>query len=177
MDIERMKKINQMIPELKKQGFAVNSSEAAVQSDQIFRNAQGDDIITRSAHAEPAIHDAPSTSLDDHPTMEKAPEVSESGSVVGAVHPDMLLQVQKLEDRMSTVESQIDNVIAKMNEMIMVITKLEKSAEGGAMSSAPKETQQKIAPKGESKTQPHARSGNYTSTDVDINKIFYYGNK
>ena len=52
MDIERMKKINQMIPELKKQGFAQFSSDAAVQSDQMFRNLQGDDIISRTAEAQ-----------------------------------------------------------------------------------------------------------------------------
>jgi len=171
MDLERMKKINQMIPELKKQGFAATSNEAAMQSDQLYRNLQNDDIITRTANL-------PTPDQNSTAPAVETPDTGVAGSVVGGAAPEVMATVSALEGRVEALEGQLDQVISKMNEMIQVITHLEEG--GKASADAPKEeVQQKISKKqsSEEKKEPHARSGNYTSSDVDINKIFYYGNK
>lgn len=167
MDLERMKKINSMIPELKKQGFAKDNSEAALQSDALFRNQEeGESVIQSTSHvvgerpAEPA-------------PLEQAPEATAST----AVNTQVVAQVGALEQKVASLENDINAIIEKMNEMIQAITTLEKGV-ASAPQQGPRETQQTIAPKAQEKKQEnHVRSGDYTSSDVDINKIFYYGNK
>jgi len=168
MDIERMKKINSMIPELKKQGFAKNNREAAIQSDAIFKHDDKPSVIeeTSNVYGETA---APQQEAKNQPEPAVEPVSSTSS-------PELLAKVGALEEKVGNLENDVTAIIEKLNEMIGVISELEQ-AKGQIPSgeAQPKETQKKIAEP--EKKEPHARSGNYTSADVDINKIFYYGNK
>ena len=90
-----------------------------------------------------------------------------------AQNNEAMEKISALEQKVGSIENDMSAIIEKMNEMIGAIMKLEKSTSG----QVPKETQQKIVKEEPKKQEGHVRSGNYTSTDVDINKIFYYGNK
>ncbi|HKZ39992.1 MAG TPA: hypothetical protein VJ044_03470 [Candidatus Hodarchaeales archaeon] len=165
MDIERMKKINSMIPELKRQGFAVNSADAALQSDQIFRNQDEYSVIQDTAN----VLTTPTSTANPLPPPTPV-----------AQSPESIAQVKAMEHKLGAMEERLSILMDKMNEMISVITELEKFRDH-VKSTQPRETQQTIpTPKKEEKAEQkegHVRSGNYTSADVDIHKMFYYGNK
>jgi len=79
-----------------------------------------------------------------------------------------------MSQRLNTLEAQVSTVTAKMNEMIKMINKLEKLQGSTPVQAEP--TQRQTVIKEEPK-KVNPRSGNFESKDVEIDKIFYFGNK
>ncbi|MBI4449204.1 hypothetical protein HY641_04220 [Candidatus Woesearchaeota archaeon] len=168
-DIEKLKKIAKLSAELKRHGFAASSDEAIKQSEAIFQERI----------------------LAPHGMTEAAPK-SQTPPTTGGTPMD-----QKTQDQMNEMKETLNNVVAKMNEMIKAINDLEvghkalavKVSSGGVASRPTPEPQRfsneparddgsrTIQPKPEKGSEANQRAGNYTPQDVDIGKIFYYGNK
>jgi len=156
-DIEKLKKMNQMIPELKKHGFATDNSDAAKQSAEIYQNRYVEETKAQIAS------DSDTTGSTTGPVSQ------------GGVTFDHLNRIKTfVNGRLNDMEASISTVTAKMNEMIKMINKLEKMQGSTAVKDDP-ETRQTVIKKEEKPTNP--RSGNYNSNDVQIDKIFYFGNK
>jgi len=156
-DIENLKKMNKLIPELKKHGFAATSDEAAEQSAQLYQSKYIEETkeeISRQA---------------------EQPESAKNA--VSFDHLDRLKSV--VNGRLNNMDAQLSTVTAKMNEMIKMINKLETLQGSTAVKDSPEQRQTviKTDEKTEKKEPRSPRSGNYKSSDVEIDKIFYFGNK
>lgn len=152
-DIEQLKKMNKMIPELKKHGFAASSDEAVTQSGQIYKNRFVEE------------------------TKEKVSQKFEDSPKEDNVGEDKLERFKNFTNqRFNQIEANISTVTAKMNEMIKIINKLEKLQDSTPVKEDPSVRQTKIKPE-DKKEDGNPRSGNYNSKDVEIDKIFYFGNK
>ena len=147
-DIERIKKINNMAAELKKHRLATSYEDAAQQSEQIFSATPG------VPQPEERIPEPVSNAIGNEQFERYKTEVNK---------------------RLATTESQLSTVIEKMNEMIATINKLESELLITEKQTEKQTTITKEETPKETVAQP--RSGEYTSNDVDINKIFYFGNK
>ena len=134
MDLERIKQINSMIPALQKQGFATNSIEAASQSDAIFKDNDEESFMTASAPSESTV----GPKVEEAASQEAVEAVASTPTIVSA-SPEALAKIAELEERVASVENDLNTIIGKMNEMIEVITRLEQGVQSG---SGPKEKQQ-----------------------------------
>jgi len=148
-DIENIKKMNKMIPELKKHGFADSSDEAAEQSAQIYQNRFIEETKDEIA---------------------KKHEPQSAKDVVSFDHLERLKGI--VNGRLNDMEAKLSTVTAKMNEMVKMINKLETLQGSTAVKDEPSQRQTVIKDE-----KPSPRSGDYTSSDVEIEKIFYFGNK
>ena len=160
-DIEKLKKIAKLSQEMRKHGFA-NYSDDAVK-------------------AAGAVYDG---NIADAQTPEQRHQaLRESKSTMANQPNDYEAFAKQTSQRLTEIETSVSTVIQKMNEMIKEINTLQKGGGASAPTSPPREREtQAPLPKPEPKpapahTEPHARSGNYSSQDVQIDKIFYFGNK
>lgn len=160
-DIEKLKKIAAMSAELKKHGIAADSQDALKQAEEVYQEktpGQFDAVPTQS-------------------TEESAPAPAEG------VNSQELQRLQNsVNERLNHVEKDVSSIIEKMNEMIKVVNRLEARMESGGVPELPKEKQTTIAAPSQpaapaKKEEGHARSGSYGPGDVQIDKIFYYGNR
>jgi len=157
-DIEKLKKIAKLSQEMRKHGFATYHDEAVKAAEAVYKDTIATADTPEQRHA--ALQES-KRSMANNPDFEK-----------------------QISQRLNDIEANLSSVIGKMNEMIKEINTLQ---QGGGARAAPreapreKETQKPLAPAPEQKPaaapEPHARSGNYTPQDVQIDKIFYYGNK
>jgi len=139
-DVERLKKMNQMIPELKKYGFATFNDDALQVSQEIMKEV---------------IPVAPQES----PAMER--------------HFDMFKQ--QMNQKCAIMETNLKNVMSKMNEMIKTINELEKKPKPIVPSNdVPRSPEPK---KSDKKGGVAQKDQNLEPGDVDISGVFYCGTK
>lgn len=159
-DIERLKKMNQMIPELKKYGFATFNDEAAQLSQDYLKEE---------------IPVAP-------------PKVSQKSSEDSALATNFEKFKGHVNQRLVVVEGNVQQVIEKMNEIIKSINALEKKSKAFTPSNevprsaepqqeVPQSQQQKKDSEKSQQSQGQSRSGDYEPGDIDIGEVFYSGNK
>jgi len=151
-DVQKLKKMNEMIPELKKHGFATFSDDASAMSQRI--------------------------------SQESIPEVNNQAPVDGNPmerHFDVFKQ--QVDQRISSVEEAMKQVVEKMNEMIKTVNALEAKTQNYKPSndvprSEPQAPPQQEAPKERPKgAEPQKRSGDIQPGDIDVGDYFYFGNK
>jgi len=156
-NIEELKKMNQMIPDLKKYGFATFNDEAATLSQQILK----EEIPV----APKKVDDGQPAALERHLDMFK----------------------QQVDQRISAVEATMKTILEKMNEMIKNINELEKKPKSFVASNEVPRTESKQdlsitnnqqsttdRPKG---AEPQKRAGNLEPGDIDVAEYFYCGKK
>lgn len=161
MDIEQMRKVNDMSRVLQSHGFAADSGEAAAQSSQIYGVNHGFEQASLTQEV-PKEH------------IELAQESHEpSLSMINEVTQQFEQFKEETNSRLVQLEGNVSMVIKKMNEMIAVIKKLEEQpvqAQQQHNVSAPQESA-----KSEKPTEAKPRAGDFKPGDVDLNKVFYSG--
>ncbi len=163
-DIEKIKKIAKLSLELKRHGFAVSSDEAVKQSEAIFQERI----------------------LSPRGISEISSQQSQGGFPM-----DQFEQFKKqTNDQLKELHDTLGSIVSKMNEIIKSINDLEQAqkvakpvvvqrSEPQRFSSEPAKDDgsRTITPRPEKGSESNQRSGNFTPQDVQIDKIFYYGNK
>ncbi|MEK6960410.1 MAG: hypothetical protein AABX47_04505 [Nanoarchaeota archaeon] len=158
-DIEKLKKIAKLSQEMRKHGFANYNDDAVKVAEGVYQDKN---------------------SLADAQTPEQRHQaLKETRSMANQSTPENENFVKQTTQRLTEIETNVSTLIGKMNEMIKEINALQKGG-GSHSSSAPERRESqaplpKAEPKQGSGTEPHARSGNYTPADVQIDKIFYFG--
>lgn len=168
MDVNKLQKINMLASELKKHSGA-STIEAAQQAQEVFQAQQ----MPNAQNAQPQTASQPQTMKANQPAAQQSQE------------PDMLAQKQ-FEFLLSRVTKKYDEQLELFRNGINTLaTELEsvKAKLSKLQSIQPKEVQvplKKPEPKKETapaKKEAHPRQGNFSSTDVDIQKMFYFGSK
>ena len=159
-DVERLKKMNQMIPELKKHGFATFNDEASELSQGYLKEE---------------VPIAPPKVSEDtgvHVNFEK---------FKGQVNQ----RVAAVEGSVKQVIEKMNEIIKKINELEQRPKTFSASNEVPRSQPEQKQEQPKQEPpkqdnqpEGKGKgAESQSRYGKYQPGDVDIGDIFYFGNK
>jgi len=153
MDVEKLKKMNELSKELKKHGMADSTKEAFAQAGQMMRDEAVGDVISRS---------------------DKKPEQESSF--------DKQYQIM-LERQNRQLSSEINTLKQTVAELKQVVEQLKKEPKPKPPEPDPRPepeppeppTVQSKLKKEEPKDNP--KQGKYTSADVAVEKVFYFGKK
>ncbi len=149
MDLEQLRKINQLSSELKRHGMAENSTEAYSQAQQIVQ------------------------------IIPKQPASPEGSTVIEAAPAEPLAMRQfqiELEKIQKTANEELDVLRNAMNQIIAEVNSLREDIskiQTAPVAQKPKEKQAELQTPKES----HPRQGDYKPGDIDIKSVFYFGTK
>jgi chromosome segregation ATPase len=150
MDIDQLRKINQLSHELRKHHMAETSNDAYDQAQQ---------IITITQKSSPPSQE---TVL-----VEAAPAADQLAARQFQIELDRA--TKGFNDELEVMRNALNQIISEVNSLRDELSKIQT-----AQPPKPKEKQAEL--KTEEKT-PHARVGNFQPGDVDIQKMFYFGTK
>lgn len=142
MDVEKLKKMNELSKELKKHGIAKSTKEAFEKAGEMVRDEAIGDVISQSTQKSEA-----SDSFDKH--------------------YQIMLERQN---------RQLANEIIALKEAVAVIQQEVERLKQAPMQQQPKEERQATFAKKEEPKQ-HPKQGGFTSEDVAVDKVFYFGKK
>lgn len=196
MDIEKIQKVNALARELMKHGQAKSMDDAVVMAEKQL--GSGSNVSPRPGLVTGYGDGNQANPVDSVRTIQAsqqtaAPEPYSApvqGSAAENRNPDEQsydrIAFRKLSQQVEQQAGELKAIRMKMNELIREFNSLQEKAKQKAASpvasqheiskahpKSPDQTQFKPVPKKE----PHARSGNYTPEDVNIEKIFYSGHK
>lgn len=195
MDIEKIQKVNALARELMKHGQARSMDEAVMLAEKQLGGTSNVEprpgLVTGYGDGNQAN---PVDSVRTAPASQKTAPASYSAPVKESVadnrsHDEQSydrIAFRKLSQQVEQQAGELKAIRMKMNELITEFNSIQEKAKQKAASPVasqhemsrahpknPDQTQFKPVPKKE----PHARSGNYTPADVNIEKIFYSGHK
>lgn len=158
MDVEKLKKINQLSKDLKRHGLVV---EEAISQASTILSEKEDEVETFLEKSKEEIESKQNpTSTDQYIVM------------LERNNRKIVEEVQKVREEMARILSEFEelkNKVAQQARPVIVAAPVSSESE------RPKETQAQLAtPK---KKESHPRQGNFTPEDVSIEKMFYYGKK
>ena len=148
MDVEKLQRINALASELRKHNFALSSDEAYQQAEQVYETGAVQQVV-----------------------VEKPMQVQNSDALAMRRFEMMLEQNnKKYEQEFATYRNAINMLASQLEVLKCELAKTERVA----ASEKPKEKQAEL--KTEVK-ESHPRQGNFQPSDVDIQKMFYFGAK
>lgn len=166
MDVERIQKINALALDLLKQGLASSRDEAVVKAEEVFRDRDAEPYSEmRSRMNETKTDYSSKDSGDLHP--EKVKDILEKNTTF------IVKKFKEFQEKMESMEKEIGYLRNKM--LFAGPTSKEVASQpirGAGDGSSAAKPGQAAAP-----SASHPRSGNYTDTDVSIEKFFYMGHK
>ena len=168
MDVDKMRKINELARELKEKGITTDTEEAYKQAELIVEGK----INTPEQ----------SNSQDDKERVEvEQSDEPSNANVSGAIKMDAL-EAHNFNERMSSMEEQLNVMFMKINEIVSELNNMQKKKQDSPiemreMKEEKKEESQKDFQSRlkEKKENGHPRTGDYKSEDVSIEKMFYFG--
>ncbi len=143
MDVEKLKKMNELSKELKKHGMAESTKEAFEKAGKMVRDEAVGDVISKSTQKAEA-----SDSFDKHYQI-----------MLERQNRQLANEIIALKEAVAAIKEEIDKL--KQAKPIQQQPKQEKQA-----TFAKKEEQ-----------KPHPKQGGFTSEDVAVDKVFYFGKK
>jgi len=170
MDIEKIKKINEMSKSLRTHHFAIDSQDATSDAQKIF-----DDIIpektteTGTPMPSPSIHSPSESQPINIPLIEKKFQI-------------LLDQnVKSFKDDLRNLQDTVEFLQQELSKMHQRVSKLQQPVKIVQQDPVKEEqvtqvVQEQPVEHEKEETTSHPRSGNLTSSDVSIEKFFYYGN-
>ncbi len=147
MDVEKLKKMNELSKELKKHGIADSTSQAFSQAGEIVRDETFKQVIEQNNAS------YKSTEFDNQYQI-----------MLERQNRQIVQEVQALKETIAAMQAEIE------------MLKADRRAAPLPQQERPKqEVQAKFPQKSESKEHP--RQGGFTPEDVAVDKIFYFGKK
>jgi len=166
MDVEKLKKINQLSVEFKKHGFAVSHDDAFAQASAVVRDDELKDIL---AQTNTTANTATSTETPERPNQASGRGFDNQYQVLLERQNRQLVQeILALKEAVSMLKSDVEQLKSNAARAA-VVQQAQPKQEKQAMLQEKKKT--------DDCEKSHPRQGNYTSEDVAIEKMFYYGKK
>lgn len=153
MDVEKLQKINALANELKKHNFASNSNDAYEQAQEAFKMSEKEEKKAEVAPITPEKPVEQETKLDADFFEKKLQLVLEMNN---KKYDKIIAEMQEGMQQMA------QEIIKLRDRPVERVEKIEKQVQK-ELKTVPKES--------------HPKRGEYTSSDVDIQKMFYFGNK
>lgn len=159
MEIDKLKKINALANELKRHRFAATNDEAAKLAEEFYA---GKKEMPEEPHAE---------------------KIEEKTDALAMERFELILQMQtkKFKQELEEQKALINEMKTMMHSLQAEMEKLKGKALSSPIQFEKKKDEPEVQaslskPKKEEKKE-NPRSGDYTSDDVDIQKMFYFGKK
>lgn len=166
VNVDQLQKINALASELRKYNFADSSQDAAKQAEQLYWGQANK--ANEMQHSE--ITQKPAEQMQEMP---KQPQVNDE---LMRKQMEILLDLQNKKNyqEFALLRSAINQLSSELEAMRTQMQKL-------VVQERPKEEQKELPrPVKEApaeKKQDHPRQGSFSSSDVDIQKMFYFGNQ
>ena len=151
MDLDQVRKINDLSNELKKHGMVDSSTDAYQQAEQMIQVIPKQEA-TQDNGSQVVVQEAPKDSLAER---------------------QFRIELERMQKAM---REEIDIMRNAMNQIITEVNALRDDLSNLQNAQPPKSKEKQKELKTETK-EPHPRQGNFSSKDVDIQKMFYFGNK
>jgi hypothetical protein len=202
MDIEKLKKVNQLAVTLRQQGLAVGRDDAAKMASSMNLNYMDDDLNNIMNTVEKVNNKIVINDQEEEPNIEQfkiQKEVMDEEKVIKILQTfadQFVTEVNNLNEKILDQNKVINDLTSYVEHLKKQNSYFENSLKNmnnqnmsQSMNVMPQETitkpQQPIQenrnlnsfPKTEQKTSASPRSGNLNSNDVSIEKFFYFGNK
>jgi len=158
MDVEKLKKINQLSKDLKRHGLVVE--EAITQASNIVNEDEVKTFLDKSK--EEIASSRNPTSTDQYIVM------------LERNHRKIAEEVQNIKNEVARMLSEFEELKNKINSPE---TRPVQQEEETVQEEKTKEKQEKQAQLSPKKKESHPRQGNFTPEDVSIEKMFYFGKK
>lgn len=160
MDVEKLKKINQLSVEFKKHGMAVSHDEAFAKASAVVRDDELKDVLAQTSTTTSA--DAPA-----RPNQTASQGFDNQYQVLLERQNRQLVQeILALKETVAMLKSDVEQLKSNAARAAIV------------QQAQPKQEKQAVLhEKKESTEKSHPKQGNFTSEDVAIEKMFYYGKK
>lgn len=188
MDVEKLKKINEMSKEFKKFGFSDDSLGAIKDAGKIYADKDEHDILnsnpekiettSESQEIKPEIFKEFSSDYDQSSIDSR--EIELLKKKLNAVEQFKLEQSEKMQKFYEQIEEMKKEFIAlhgKINELTNIFKegRITEKQDNSFIREESHEEEKKDNNKNSG--QYNERIGNFKSEDVSIEKMFYYGNK
>ena len=181
MDVEQMMKVNLLSKELKKHGFAISSQDAFKQAESAYGHVFEHSALAHQAQllepaeaksepGAPATHfSAPAQELrteSDHFLLNKKIEILIKKNSV------------QLERQMEALKEMVTALASELELLRKAVNRKEEAPKTYVFES-PKEHKepQETLQKHTEQTAFHPKQGNYQTSDVSVEKMFYFGKK
>jgi hypothetical protein len=150
MDMDQLRKINQLSSELKKHKMADSSMDAYSQAQHIVQ------VIpkTNVSHGQESV-------------------VVEAAPADPLVARQFEIEMQRIQKGFA---EELDVMRTAMNQIIAEVNALREDLSKAQAQAPPKQKEKQVELKTETK-EPHPRQGDYKPGDIDIKSVFYFGNK
>ncbi len=183
MDVERIQKINNLAMDLEKQGLAANREEAIAQAEKIFTG-------TAESEGYTSIKEGTEQPVQQQ-QAEVQSELSENSikQILEQNTKFLVKTIKEFNEKIELLEKQVTGLKENINAHRIPTVKDLIAEEVQARKEPQTETNQEVeepvqatpepAPKPaqEEKKEAHPRVGNFSDTDVSIEKFFYMGSK
>lgn len=157
VELDKLKKVNALASELKKHNFAETNDEAAKLAEEFYQNKK-----------EEKEDEKKSVKLENDALSEERFELM------------MEMREKKMQQELEHMRSTIGFLKNRMDVLNNEVEKLKGKALSSPITFEKKkdeiEVQANLKKEKEQK-KDHPKSGDYSSNDVDIQKMFYFGNK
>jgi len=147
MDVEKLKKMNELSKELKKHGMADSTKQAFAQAGEMVRDEAVGDIISRS-----------NTSEKSKDSFDKQYQI----------------MLERQNRQLANEINALKETVAAIQEELKQLKCADFKTRAPEQKQEPKEEKQATLQKKEEK---HPKQGDFNSEDVAVDKIFYYGKK
>lgn len=147
MDVFKLQRMNSLAAELKKHNFAQSSEDAFQQAEQVY------------------------VEKEQSPISEVSQVVVEKPNLLAERRFELILEQnnKKYEQELGLLRSALNSLAQQLE---MVRAELHRAHE-----QAPPKPKEVQAPLKTEVKEDHPRQGKFTSNDVDIQKMFYFGSK
>ena len=193
MDVEKLKKMNFLIKELKDKGFATSSEDAYGQADSVYHIGEQ----TGNAYPAPEVPQEsqriqPNPSQNGIPTgqpMTPPPMPSMVSGSLEEARMKMVLEqhTQKYDQHINSLKAEIEQINMLLSTVRMELKKLQDQpraapvvTQSSSTVSVPSASELRPmpaapAPVAEKPKESHPRGGDYRPEDVSMEKMFYFG--
>lgn len=167
MSLDKMQKMNHMIKELKKHGFANSSIDALNKVEKIYNAKPTGGMLTEKEKRKDIVHNQ--EAVDDKSAI-------------------FLINFEKFKESTSRkidgLATEMSNIVAKMNEIISVVKELEKRPVQRVMQQNNQQIETRQESQGtnnqsqsDSQKKSHPRIGRLEPGDIDLKEHFNFANK
>lgn len=149
MNVDQIKKINEMSKILRSHGIAADSQEGTKIAEELAQK-----IIPQESTPHPS-----SSNVDVELLLERATRRFQQ-------------QIEELKTKIQQLEGQMNHMSSRINQ--------KQAQQQSQPEQSTQNTQEQLQTQTKEKKQEQqnaSRSGEYTSDDVSVEKMFYYGNK
>ncbi len=172
MDIEKLKKVNQLATTLRNQGLATGRDDAVKLAGNMNLGADDVGLNEIMSTIDPPAPE-PSYQQEQYQPAQEKPFMDEEKitKILQSFADQFVNEINSMNDKIKEQQE----TIYKLYNAVAEIEKAEQSAVQADSNTEKRPEKQETIQVKEEKESP--RSGGFNSDDVSIDKFFYYGNK